>query len=162
MPAQTSWGVMVVSTESSGGGLPKFGVFPNDQIYTVYLDMRKTTMDPAPSWVFEYAVLQETAEANGTKNPSRSQQGLVLPFPVVKELPVLPAELVRKYLRRLVIVYSIINIDGKMEQMSVKESPDTLLNETVLNALSKWVFRPAKLGGKTVPMKLLLGIPLAQ
>jgi hypothetical protein len=153
---------MILSTESSGGGLPKFGVFPNDQIYTVYLDMRKTTVDPAPSWVFEYAVLQETTEANGAKNPGRNQQGLVLPFPVVKEKPVLPAELLRKYLRRLVIVYSIVNIDGKMEQMSVKESPDTQLNEPVLNALSKWVFKPGQLAGKTVPMKLLLGIPLSQ
>jgi hypothetical protein len=153
---------MIVSTESSGGGLPKFGVFPNDQIYTVYLDMRKTTVDPTPSWIFEYAVLQETTEANGAKNPPRNQQGLVLPFPVVREKPVLPAELLRKYLRRRVIVYSIINIDGKMEQMSVKESPDTQLNELVLNALSKWVFKPGQLGGKTVPMKLLVGIPLSQ
>ena len=61
----------------------------------------------------------------------------------------------------MVIVYSIVNIDGKMEQMSVKETPDTLLNEPVLDALSKWVFRPGRLSGETVPMKLLLGIPLA-
>jgi hypothetical protein len=161
VPPQASWGVMILSRESSGGGLPNFGVFPDQQIYTVYLDMRKTTIDPAASWIFEYGTLQETAQASGAKSPSKSQQGLVLPFPAVKEQPVLPAELVRKYLRRMVIVYSIVNADGKMEQMSVKESPDPLLNEPILTALSKWVFRPGHLGGETVPMKLLLGIPLA-
>ena len=161
VPPQASWGVMILSTESSGGGLPNLGVFPNQQIYTVYLDMRKTTIDPAASWIFEYGTLQETAQTSGAKSPTRSQQGLALPFPVTKERPLLPAELVSKYLRRMVIVYSIVNIDGKMEQMSVKETPDTLLNEPLLSALSKWVFRPGRLGGETVPMKLLLGIPLA-
>jgi hypothetical protein len=150
-----------VSTEGSGGGLPFFGVFSHEQIYTVYLDMRRTETDSAPSWTLEFAVSQETAaQANAADSPGRSQQGLVLPFPAVKEQPVLPAELVRKYLGRMVIVYAIINIEGKMEQMSVKDSPDALLNEAVLSTLGKWVFRPAQLNGTPVPAKVLLGIPL--
>jgi hypothetical protein len=158
---QTSYGLNIVSTEGSGGGLPYFGVFSHEQIYTVYLDMRRTETDSAPSWTLEFAVLRGTAaQADAAVNPSRSQEGLVLPFPAVKEQPALPAELVRRYLGRMVIVYAIINIEGKMEQMSVKDSPDALLNEPVLSALSKWVFRPAQLNGETVPAKVLLGIPL--
>jgi hypothetical protein len=160
-PLQTSYGLNIVSTEGSGGGLPFFGVFSHEQIYTVYLDMRRTETDSAPSWTLEFAVSQETAaQANAADSPGRSQQGLVLPFPAVKEQPVLPAELVRKYLGRMVIVYAIINIEGKMEQMSVKDSPDALLNEAVLSTLGKWVFRPAQLNGTPVPAKVLLGIPL--
>ena len=49
----------------------------------------------------------------------------------------MPAELVRRYPRQLVIVYAIINIEGKMEQMVVKDSPDARLNEPVLKALRK-------------------------
>ena len=79
---------------------------------------------------------------------------------MTRERPDLPAELVRKYLRRLIIVYAIINLDGKMEQMSVKDSPDPQLNQPVLDALSKWVFRPGSLNGDPVAMKILLGIPL--
>jgi len=60
----------------------------------------------------------------------------------------------------MVIVYAIINIEGKMEQMVVKDSPDARLNEPVLNALGKWVFRPAQRDGETVPAKVLLGIPV--
>jgi hypothetical protein len=31
----------------------------------------------------------------------------------------------------------------------------------VLNALSKWSFRPAQLDGQAVPVKVLIGIPLS-
>jgi len=151
-----------MSTEDSGGGLAKFKVFSNEQVYTVYLDMRRTATDPATSWTAEYAVLRGTAaQADAAQSPIRSQQGLVLPFPSVKEQPVLPADLVRRYLRKLVVVYAIINTDGKMEQVSVKESPDTQLNEPVLNALAKWIFRPGELNGERVAVKVLLGIPLS-
>ncbi len=160
-PLQTSYGITVISTENSGGGLPDFGVFSHEQVYTVYLDMRETETDPVNSWTLEFAVVQGAAfQAIAPENPSPSQQGLVLPFPTVKEAPKLPAELVRKYLRRMIVVYAIINIDGKLEQMSVKQSPDALFNEPLLNALSKWVFRPARLNGEPVPAKALLGIPL--
>jgi len=156
-PLQTAYGITIISTENSGGGLPPFGVFSREQVYTVYLDMRQTQADSTPSWTLEFAVPQGAPGQAGTV---AGQQGLVLPFPVEKEPPVLPAELVRKYLRRMMIVYAIINIEGKMEQISVKETPDVLLNEPALSALSKWTFRPARLHGEPVPAKVLMGIPL--
>jgi hypothetical protein len=47
-----------------------------------------------------------------------------------------------------------------MEQLSIKQSPDDQLNETVTDALKKWVFRPARLNGNPVQVDFLLGIPL--
>jgi hypothetical protein len=44
--------------------------------------------------------------------------------------------------------------------MSVKQSPDSVLNQPLLSALSEWDFRPAQLRGKPVAAKVLLGIPL--
>jgi Gram-negative bacterial TonB protein C-terminal len=170
-PPRTPYGVSIVTSGSTGGGLPSLGVFTNEQIYTAYLDMKWPNGAAAPSWTFEYAVIQKPAAApaapkapprnNEVRLPTRSQQGLVLPFPMTKEQPVLPAEIVRKYLRRLVIVYAVLTADGKMEQIVVKESPDALLNEPVLNALSKWSFRPAQVNGEPVSVKVLLGFPLA-
>ena len=160
-PLQTSYGVTIVSTESSGGGLPQFGIFSNEQVFTVYVDMRRTITDPAPSWTFEYAILKGTAaQPNVVTLPKKDQQGIVLPFPTVKEQPALPAELARKYLRNRIIVYAVINVEGKMEQMAVKESPDPLLNESILRALTKWLFRPAQLDGENVAVKALIGIPV--
>jgi hypothetical protein len=161
IPQQTSYGLTILSTESSGGGLPNFGVFSNEEVHTVFLDMRRTTTDRTPSWTLEYAVLHEAAaQSTETKHPEGNQQTVVLPFPVVKEQPALPAELVRKYSRRMIIVYAIINVLGKMDQLAVKDSPDPQLNEPVLTALSKWVFRPGQRDGQAAPAKILLGIPL--
>jgi hypothetical protein len=167
---RTSYGVSIVASGSTGGGLPSMGVFTNEQVYTAYLDMKWVSGTTAPSWTFEYAVIPKAAtpaEPNGParknelKLPTQTQQGMVLPFPMVKEQPELPAEVVRKYLRRLVIVYAVLNTDGKMEQMVVKQSPDAKLNAAVLNALSKWTFRPAQFNGENVSVKVLLGFPLA-
>jgi hypothetical protein len=160
-PLQTSYGVTIVSTESSGGGLPQFGVFSNEQVFTVFVDMRRTISDPAPSWTFEYAILKGTAApSNIVTLPKRNQQGVVLPFPTVKEQLVLPPELARKYARSRIIAYAVINVEGKMEQVVVKESPDPLLNEPVLSALTKWSFRPAQVNGENVAVKALMGIPI--
>lgn len=162
VPLQTSYGMTIVSTESSGGGLPQFGVFANEQIYTVYLDMRRTPSEIAPSWTLEYAVLKRPdGSERPASDPSRTYQGLVPPFPVAKELPIWPPELIDKYPKRRLIVYAVINKEGKMEQLAIKESPDPLLDEPVLTALRKWSFRAAQSGGENVAVKALFGIPVA-
>jgi hypothetical protein len=71
---------------------------------------------------------------------------------------VLAAELVQKYAQKLVIVYGVINVEGKLEQLVVKETPDPKLNAPVLGALAKWVFRPAELDGQPARSKVLLGV----
>ena len=156
-PLQTSYGLNIISTENSGGGLPFFGVFSHEQIYTVYLDMRQVEEDQDPSWTLEFAVIPGSVAQSGS---SRRQQGLILPFPAEKERPAFPADVVRKYLNKMVIVYGVVTIEGKLEQVSIKDSPDALLNEPVLRSLSKWIFRPAQLNGESVAAKLLMGIPL--
>ncbi len=160
-PLQTSYGVTVISTENSGGGLPYVGVFSNEQIYTVYLDMREKASDTTPSWILEFALFPGSSGTTGVShNPAESKEGLILPFPITKKIPDLPTDLVRNYLNELVIVYAVINAEGKAEQLSVKQSPDSLLNTPIMNALSEWIFRPAQLNGEPIAIKTLLGIPL--
>jgi len=160
-PVRSSYGMTVISTENSGGGLPSFGVFGQERIYTVFLDMRETETDSIPKWTLEFAVIREEQAQDGTEsNSSKNQQGLVLPYPMHKVQPTLPAELVRKYSKQSIIVYAIINVGGTMEQITVKDSPDPLLNEPVISALSQWAFRSATLSGESVAVKVLLGIPL--
>lgn len=156
-PLQTAYGLSIISTENSGGGLPFFGVFSHEQIYTVYLDMRHVEEDQDPSWTLEFAVIRgsDAAPRSGS-----SQKGLILPFPAEKVRPLFPAEVVRRHLGEMVIVYGVVNAEGKLEQVSIKDSPDGSLNEPLTKALSAWVFRPAQLNGEPVAAKLLMGIPL--
>jgi len=83
------------------------------------------------------------------------------PFPPYKEMPKLSDELSQRYDSREVVVYAIINSEGRFEQLAVKESPRLELNAPILHALRRWTFRPAQLAGKPVALKVLLGITLA-
>ena len=148
--------------------------------------MRQGETDSSPLWTLEFAVPGNTAvqkspdpeldesqqreeteegdeiqeEGDESQREDKNQDRFVLPVPVVKEPPALAIELVRRHLRQMVIVYAVINVEGKMEQMAVMESPDTLLHQPVLEALSQWVFQPGLLNDVPVPVRSLLGIPL--
>jgi hypothetical protein len=160
-PLQTSYGIMLLASGRSGGGLPDVGVFSTDVVHTVYLDMRKTIVENPISWTVEFGLPQKAATPTDERVTTvGSQQEILLPFPITKERPVLPADLARKYPDKVILAYAVINADGKMEQLSIKQSPDPLLNEIVLASLRKWTFRPARRGGEIVPAKILLGIPV--
>lgn len=158
-PVQTEYGLTVISTETSGGGLPFTGIFAGAQIYTVYLDMRRDESDDAPSWTLEFALAEDAPGPAAAMGPGGGE-GLILPFPVVKETPSWPPELVSRYPGKMAIVYAVVGAEGKLEQIEVKESPDPLLREPLLQALGRWVFRAARLQGVAVPIRLLMGIPL--
>jgi len=156
MPSQTAYGMTVVSLASSGGGLPDVGVFTDEKVYTVYVDMRATPEDPAPSYTLQYALLQPPSGGDSAS----AQAGFTPPYPVKKEIPEMNAELIRRYIRRLVIVYATMGTDGKLQKLTVRESPDVRFNRPILVALNHWSFRPAQLNGQPVALKVLIGIPI--
>src|SRR5438105_8144103 len=83
---QTSYDMTIVSTGSSGGGLPDLGVFQNEKVYTVYLDMRANDEDTAPSWTLQYAVLQPAA-GDPAGSAGRIQGTPTPPYAMLKEVP---------------------------------------------------------------------------
>jgi hypothetical protein len=153
---QTSYAMTITSTASSGGGLPDFGVFHNQKVYTVYLDMRATDDDPAPSWTLQYAVLQPT-------DPNAIRIGGVPtpPYAILKQLPELTPELAATCARKLIVIAGVLNTDGKLEHLSVKKTPDPRINTLVTEALENWTFQASQIEGNTVPLKIMLGIRLA-
>src|SRR6266498_1561206 len=56
---QTAYGMTVVSTASSGGGLEDFGVFSNERIFTVYIPVKPTPEEADPTWTLQYAVIKD-------------------------------------------------------------------------------------------------------
>jgi len=160
-PLQTHYGLRIISTEKSGGGLPSYGVFSDEQVYTVYLDMRQTETDVVPNWTLEFGVARDTfVPPSSPQSPQPGSQGLALPFPVEKKAPELPFDLVARYRGGRIIVFAVVNGEGKLEALEVKESPSPELNDAVLEALRKWVFRPAVLDGNPTSVKVLMGIPI--
>ena len=153
-PPQTSYGMTISSLGNNGGGLADYGVFSDEKVYTVYLDMRQTLEDPAPAWTLLYAPLKGLIDAVPIED-------VAPPFPSYKEMPKLSDELLRRYDGRQVVVYAVINTEGRFEQLTVKDGPTVEVNAPILHALRRWTFRPAQVGGKPVPLKTLLGITLA-
>jgi hypothetical protein len=161
-PLQTSYGITLLASGGSGGGLPDLGVFKNEQVHTVYLDMRRTVSDSAPSWTVEYALapLTPVTPSESADAKVSTKDDVVLPFPIAKEQPPMASEMVSRYPRRMIIVFGIINAEGKLQELAVKDTPNHLFDLPVLNSLQKWTFRPARRNGEVVPVKALFGIPL--
>jgi hypothetical protein len=147
----------ITSTASSGGGLPDFGVFHNQKVYTVYLDMRASDDDSAPSWTLQYAVLQPS-----DPNAIRIIGVPTPPYAALKQVPELTPELAGSCAGKLIVVAGLLNTDGKFEHLSVKKTPDPRINTLVTEALGNWTFQPSQIEGNPVPLKVMLGIRLGR
>ena len=155
---QTSYGMTIESTPGSGG-LPDFGIFRNEKVYTVYLDMRSDADDyTTPSWTLEYAVLQPAASPGDT--PARITGTPTPPYAVLKEVPQFAPDLVNRMAHPIIVVSAILDTGGKLEDVSVKQSSEDSLIGPLVEALKNWVFEPAKINGQPVALKVLLGIRL--
>ena len=49
---------------------------------------------------------------------------------------------------------------AEVSHVAVRLTPDTRLNDPIVQACNKWVFRPAQLNNQPVAVKVLLEIPL--
>jgi hypothetical protein len=153
-----SYAMTIVSTARSGGGLADYGVFSNEKVYTVFLNMKESPADPSPSWTLQYAVVEELSGDFGAR--SENQKNVLPPVPLVKPMPQIPALLLHKYPRSQVVISAILDRQGRLEQMSVKQTPDIGLVPSILAALGHWAFKPAEIDGQRVAIRVLLGIPL--
>jgi hypothetical protein len=161
-PRATAYNMTIVATAGSGGGLPDLGVFSHEPVYTVYVDVKPTSDAAAKLWILQYAILGNSPQPSSIIGiDARGQEGVTPPFAIVKDYPQLPADLLQKHAQRQIILYAVIDTNGKLKDMVVKQTPDSQLNAPVLAAMAKWTFRPAESDGKPVAAKILLGIPLA-
>ena len=156
-----SYSMTIISTPSSGGGLPDFGVFSNEKIYTVYLDMKSSGAEHAPSWTLQYAVLWPQNNDPGAPPAIRVQGTVTAPYAVNKELPKVPADLQGKYSRTLIVASAIMDTNGMLSHVLVRQTPDVRLVQPIIDALNNWSFLPAELNGQAVPLKVLFGIRLS-
>lgn len=148
-----NYGMTIVSSASSGGGLRDFGVFRDGPVYTVYLNMASLGIR-GPSWVLQYGAALNTRQAHHNAS-------LVPPYVVDKMLPQLPSQLALAFAGRMMVVQAQINVEGKLESLRTLQSPNAQISALVEECLRKWLFQPAMMEDQAVPVKVLLGIPLA-
>lgn len=66
---------------------------------------------------------------------------------VTKQMPHYPAQLAAENLGRQIVVSAVISAEGKVQAVRILQSPSALLNTAVIEALGKWLFRPAEVNG---------------
>jgi hypothetical protein len=147
-----SYDLTIISTGNSGGGVGDFGVFHDEAVFTVYLNPATAADDPASPWPLQYAVLHSAGVA---------LQDLLPPFAVKKQTPVWPPDLLTRYRGEEIVVYAIIDAEGKMQHLKALQSPNARLSEALLAVLGQWLFRPATMNGKPVAVKAVLGVPIS-
>jgi hypothetical protein len=153
-----SYNMTIEATAGSGGGLPDLGIFRNEKVYTVYLDMRTNDSDRMPSWTLQYAVL-----GGDTDRPTAGmlvRKAPTPPYATLKAVPQFPPAIERKCARGLIVASAILGADGKLQDVSVQQTPEEQVTAPLLQALSTWIFEPAKIDGRPVALKVLFGIRL--
>jgi hypothetical protein len=155
-----SYAMTIASTASSGGGLADFGVFHDEKVYTNYIDMRANDDDTSPSWILQYAVLQPTPDPANPGLSARIVGTPTAPFPTLKQVPQLPPDLAARCVHKLIVVSALMNFEGKLENIAVRQTPAAEVNAKLTEALSNWTFQPAEIDGQPVALKILLGIRL--
>jgi hypothetical protein len=151
---QASYGLTIVSTASSGGGLEDFGVFQNERIFTVYVPVKPSPELADPTWTMQYAIIKDSS----ISDPGSQQ--VVAPSVASSEWPQIPPALAKKYAQHQIVIYAVVSKEGKVSQVSVKRTPDPRVSDPIANALKKWIFHPAEVNNQPASVKILLGIPL--
>ena len=117
--------------------------------YTVYLPI-----DAGKRWILQYS-LSTASQRAGAISAARPEA----PWPVDMLIPDLDA-----YLSGLgaVIVHGVISPQGRFDDLAVAFPPQFSQEAALLDALKKWVFRPAVKNGRPVELEILLIIPGAE
>ena len=148
---QPGYEITIIANGASGGGFKDYGIFHDEAAYTVYIDMADTGA-AGPSWTMQYA-LDSSA---GT----RSRALLVPPYALSKPLPHFDPRAALRCRSSTLVVFGVIGESGDFQQLRILQTPDPVLSEPLLQALSQWSFHPAEMAGSSVAVKVLLGIPL--
>jgi len=143
----------IVATSSTGGGLKDYGVFKDQVVYTVYVDVDEPG-HRRPKWTLQYAPMGTASDA------APAGAALLPPYPVTKEFPRLP-ETASRHVGRMIVARGVVNKNGELTALKVLQSPNSLLIEPLLDALGKWTFQAAEFNGEPIEVKVLLGIPIS-
>ena len=55
--------------------------------------------------------------------PASPTEALTPPFPLTKVMPKLNSELIRIYLRNVIVVYAVMDTQGDLKRLSVRQGP---------------------------------------
>jgi hypothetical protein len=148
VPANRSYGMMIISGGSNGGASRDLGVFDRrETVYSVTIPM--SDAGGGADWTMQYALLNRTLTSTGL---------LVPPFVQKKAGATMPkAQMGVGNETGPVFITGVIDENGKLQGLRAIRAADTR-SPAALRALQQWEFQPAQLDGKPAASKVLIGV----
>ena len=84
---------------------------------------------------------------------------IIAPEVVRKSDPAYPIELIRDGVKGTVILTAIIRADGSVGEIAVAQGVDPQLDQNAVEALSRWLFRPALKNGQAIDLQAVIMVP---
>jgi hypothetical protein len=153
-----AYDVTIVGTGSSSG-MPDYGVFRGENVFTVYLSMADADQ-PGADWILQYSPLSPAGATGPDKDPAAFGDELLAPVPIEKHALRAPPEQSAKFAGRKIVIRGIINEQGKVEDLRILRNPFLDLSAAFLQTLALWEFEPAELAGRALKVKVVFTIPI--
>jgi TonB family protein len=133
--------------------LPPEVILSGKEIYTLHIDMPNLT-SVTGNWVMNFAQLDE-----GNPPFRKSPGKLSGPSLVSKVDPKYPQTQIKEHVDGEVVLYAIIRKDGSVDSIQLVHGIDPQLDKNSMEALARWVFRPATREGQPVELEAVVHIP---
>jgi TonB family protein len=133
--------------------LPPEVILAGKEIYTLHIDMPNLT-SVTGNWVMNFAQLDE-----GNPPFRKSTGKLSGPSLVSKVDPKYPQTQIKEHVDGEVVLYAIIRKDGSVDSIQLVHGIDPQLDKNSMEALARWVFRPATREGQPVELEAVVHIP---
>ena len=159
-PANPAIAALVARATRPTVGLPEWGLgdrraaqgfLYGKKVYTVYINMPNLSSQSG-SWIMRFSEL-------GDQAPKVSEPELTAPVALRKVDPGYDPGAIREGIEGTVVLYAVIQQDGKVDSVRVVRSLDPRLDESAVQALLRWEFQPATRDGYPVELEVLVQIP---
>ena len=133
--------------------LPPEVILSGKEIYTLHIDMPNLTSFTG-NWVMNFAQLDE-----GNPPFNKPKGTLSGPKLLSKVDPKYPPTQIKQHVDGEVVLYAIIRKDGSVDSIQLVHGIDPQLDKNSMEALARWVFRPATRDGQPVELEAVVHIP---
>jgi TonB family protein len=123
-------------------------IFAGRRSYTLAVNMPNLN-SATGSWIIHFV----------DRDQGLAPAPIVAPEVLSKFDPAYPIELMRDGVNGAVILTAIIRADGTVSDIVVARSVDPQLDQNAVQALSRWVFRPALKNGQAIDLQAVITVP---
>ncbi|MGC8765547.1 MAG: energy transducer TonB [Brevinematia bacterium] len=126
----------------------------DNEVKKIIVEKKEGDITPTEQKIEETNVVENVASANNFDQSKFMPFYLVdeLPVPLVKIAPQYPEEARRLGVEGVVVLKIYIDEEGRVEEVEVIKSPNELLSVVSKKTLMNVKFKPAKAGGRFVPV----------